>query len=54
MAKIEQEFHAAWKSAGTYQATPFLPRKPIPDIGHERIDGERFHSPDLAMRSGSS
>ncbi|QXQ07613.1 aromatic ring-hydroxylating dioxygenase subunit alpha [Sphingosinicellaceae bacterium] len=53
MAKIEQEFHAAWQSQGEYQATPFLPRKPIPDIGHERIDGERFHSPDFMAREWS-
>lgn len=51
MAKIEQEFLDARKpQAGAYQAPPFLPRQPIPDIGQARIDGERFHSRDFMAR----
>lgn len=50
MAKIEAEFLAARPSDSQYQATPFLPRKPIPDIGSARIDGERFYSPDFMRR----
>lgn len=53
MGKIEQEFLAAWKSEGEFQAKPFMPRQPIPDIGHERIDGERFYSPEFAAREWS-
>jgi phenylpropionate dioxygenase-like ring-hydroxylating dioxygenase large terminal subunit len=50
LAKVEREFIAArgdQLNRGAYQAPPFLPRKPIPDIGHERIDGERFFSPQF-------
>ncbi|MDH7637341.1 aromatic ring-hydroxylating oxygenase subunit alpha [Sphingomonas oryzagri] len=50
MAKIEQEFLAARGTPGDHQAAPFLPRKPIPDIGSGRIDGERFHSRDFMAR----
>lgn len=50
MAKIEAEFLAARGMPGEYQAAPFLPRKPIPNIGLERIDGERFYSPAFMQR----
>ncbi|MFA7439727.1 MAG: aromatic ring-hydroxylating dioxygenase subunit alpha [Sphingomonadaceae bacterium] len=50
MAKIEQEFLDARGHGGAYQAEPFLPRKPIPDIGLSRVDGERFHSREFMER----
>lgn len=53
MSKVEREFLAArgdQLNQGTYKAPPFLPRKPIPNIGLERIDGERFFSPDFMRR----
>ena len=53
MAKIEKEFIAARgdrAGRGTYQADPFMPRKPIPNIGLDRIDGQRFFSPEFMRR----
>lgn len=50
MAKIEHEFMGTPRTQGQWQATPFLPRKPIPDIGSARIDGERFHSHEFMAR----
>lgn len=50
MAKVESEFVEARGTKGEYQARPFLPRKPIPDIGQDKIDGERFHSAEFAER----
>ncbi|HEY9091509.1 aromatic ring-hydroxylating dioxygenase subunit alpha [Parasphingorhabdus sp.] len=50
MAKIEKEFLEARKPDGDFEAPPFLPRKPIPDIGSQRIDGERFHSREFMER----
>lgn len=50
MAQIEKELLEARKDPDqdlVYQATPFLPRKPIPNIGLERIDGDRFYSRDF-------
>ncbi|MEQ8484197.1 MAG: aromatic ring-hydroxylating dioxygenase subunit alpha [Pseudomonadales bacterium] len=46
MAKIEAEIlrRRAPADEPEYQAKPFLPRKPIPNIGLERVDGERFYS----------
>jgi hypothetical protein len=50
MAKIEldiieqREDQAAQEQ---YQARPFLPRKPIPNIGLERIGGERFYTKEF-------
>lgn len=44
MAKVEGEFLKAPRSEGEFETPSFLPRKPIPDIGKEKIDGERFHS----------
>lgn len=49
MARIEDTL-AFTETAGDYKATPFLPRKPIPDIGSARIDGERFHSSEFMAR----
>jgi phenylpropionate dioxygenase-like ring-hydroxylating dioxygenase large terminal subunit len=48
VAKIEQEFLTARGVQTDFQAPPFLPRKAIPNIGLERIDGERFHSAEFA------
>ncbi|GGC40551.1 (2Fe-2S)-binding protein [Novosphingobium marinum] len=50
MAKVEKEFVDGRKQEGDYKAAPFLPRKPIPDIGLQRIDGERFHSREFMKR----
>ncbi len=51
MAKIEQSLI---KALGTdhpaTEAPPFLPRKPIPVIGYQRIDGTRFHSREFMER----
>jgi phenylpropionate dioxygenase-like ring-hydroxylating dioxygenase large terminal subunit len=52
MAAIERE----WLDSkfphknGTFKAPPFLPRKPIPNIGLERIDDKRFHSPEFMLQ----
>ena len=50
MAKIESEFVAARGLSGPTEAKPFLPRTPIPDIGLEPVDGERFYSPEFMRR----
>lgn len=50
VAKIESEFLHVYPPAGEYQARPFLPRRPIPDLGHARIDGERFHSTEFMAK----
>lgn len=51
MAKIEQDLTGTPPAeAKEWQATPFLPRKPIADIGQQRIDGERFHSREFMQR----
>lgn len=50
MAKIEDEFLAARKDGDQYPTPSFLPRKPIPDLGHEPIDGERFYSREFMER----
>jgi len=52
MAKIEREFLQGRADSDDHQYTtpPFLPRKPIPDLGLERIDGERFYSLDFMHR----
>ena len=50
MARIEKEFILARGPQKGYQTPAFLPRKPIPNIGSARIDGERFHSRDFMAR----
>jgi phenylpropionate dioxygenase-like ring-hydroxylating dioxygenase large terminal subunit len=50
MARIEREFIAARGPQRGYQTPGFLPRKPIPNIGSGRIDGERFNSPEFMER----
>lgn len=50
MAQIEREIISRrdnQKEQEQFQAAPFLPRKPIPNIGLERIDGERFYSKEF-------
>jgi len=50
MAKIEEEFIASRGAQTGFATPPFLPRKPIPQIGWTRIDGERFHSREFMER----
>lgn len=50
MAKIEQDLISALGQQTAKQTPPFVPRKPIPQIGYQRIDGERFHSPEFMRR----
>jgi len=50
MAKIEQEFMTARGPQSGYHTPAFLPRKPIPQIGTGRIDGERFYSREFMER----
>lgn len=51
MAKIEQRLiEALGPQQEPTQAPPFLPRKPIPVLGYQRIDGARFHSPEFMQR----
>ena len=43
MAKIEKDFiERDNPTRRGFKAEPFIPRKPIPDLGHEKLDGERF------------
>jgi phenylpropionate dioxygenase-like ring-hydroxylating dioxygenase large terminal subunit len=50
VAKVEDEFLAARGPQAGYPTPAFLPRKPIPDLGHARIDGARFSSPEFMAR----
>lgn len=51
MAKIEQRLiDELGPQRETTQAPPFVPRKPIPVLGYQRIDGDRFHSRDIMQR----
>jgi hypothetical protein len=47
MAKIEWDLLTARGDQTGYATPPFLPKKPIPQLGVGRIDGERFHSRDF-------
>jgi phenylpropionate dioxygenase-like ring-hydroxylating dioxygenase large terminal subunit len=47
VALIEKDLEALEKTERDFLAPPFLPRKPIPDLGLERIEGERFYSPEF-------
>ncbi|MBM4205210.1 MAG: aromatic ring-hydroxylating dioxygenase subunit alpha [Gammaproteobacteria bacterium] len=50
MARIEAEILSRRQDqtpAAERPAALFLPRKPIPNIGLERIDGQRFYSPEF-------
>lgn len=47
MAQIEEDLKRQPKTKGNFQATPFLPRKPIPNIGLERLDGERYYTKEF-------
>ena len=33
-----------------FKAEPFIPRKPIPDLGHEKLDGERFYTKEFMQK----
>jgi phenylpropionate dioxygenase-like ring-hydroxylating dioxygenase large terminal subunit len=50
MARIEREFVAARGPQTGYHTPGFMPRKPIPNIGSARIDGERFNSREFMDR----
>jgi phenylpropionate dioxygenase-like ring-hydroxylating dioxygenase large terminal subunit len=50
MAKIERDLLAARESQSGYATPAFLPRRPIPRIGLDRIDGERFHTHEFMQR----
>lgn len=51
MAKVENEFLARENpTLRDFQAKPFLPRRPIPDLGFARVDGARFYSTDFMQQ----
>lgn len=50
MAKIERDLLAAIDISQATRTPSFVPRKPIPQIGYQRIDGERFHSREFMQR----
>lgn len=53
MAKIEKDFiERDNPTRREFKAEPFIPRKPIPDLGHEKLDGERFYKRIYAKRMG--
>ena len=31
-----------------------MPRKPIPDLGHEKLDGKRFYTQDFMQKEWDS
>jgi phenylpropionate dioxygenase-like ring-hydroxylating dioxygenase large terminal subunit len=48
VAAIEQEFmQRDDPRLGEFKAPPFIPRRGNADLGLEKIDGERFHSPEF-------
>jgi len=48
MAIIEQEFlERTNPRTGEFKAPPFIPRKKAPDLGLERLKGERYYSPEF-------
>ena len=51
MAKIEKDFlERKNPTKREFKAQPFIPRKPIPDLGHEKLDGERFYSREFMQK----
>ena len=45
MAKVEKDFlERKNPTERNFKAKPFMPRKPIPDLGHEKLDGKRFYT----------
>ena len=41
MAKVEKDFlERKNPTERNFKAKPFMPRKPIPDLGHEKLDGK--------------
>ena len=54
MAKIEKDFiERENPTKRDFKAEPFIPRKPIPDLGHEKLDGERFYSCQVLVQTES-
>jgi phenylpropionate dioxygenase-like ring-hydroxylating dioxygenase large terminal subunit len=55
MAKIEKDFiERENPTKRDFKAEPFIPRKPIPDLGHEKLDGERFYSREFMQKEWDS
>ena len=51
MAKIEKDFlERKNPTKSNFKAKPFMPRKPIPDLGHEKLDGKRFYTQDFMQK----
>ena len=51
MAKIEKDFlKRKTPTERNFKAKPFMPRKPIPDLGHEKLDGERFYTHEFMQQ----
>ena len=55
MAKIEKDFLKRKNpTERNFKAKPFMPRKPIPDLGHEKLDGERFYTHEFMQQEWDS
>ena len=55
MAEIEKDIlNREEPTNRNFKAEPFIPRKPIPDLGHEKIDGERFYSREFMQKEWES
>ena len=55
MAKIEKDFLKRKNpTERNFKAKPFMPRKSIPDLGHEKLDGERFYTQDFMQQEWDS
>ncbi len=55
MAKIEKDFiERENPTKRDFKAEPFIPRKPIPDLGHEKLDGKRFYSREFMQKEWDS
>ena len=51
MAKVEKDFlERKNPTERNFKAKPFMPRKPIPDLGHEKLDGKRFYTQDFMQK----
>ena len=55
MAEIEQDLEKRENpTKRDFKAKEFIPRKPIPDIGQEKLDGERFYSKEFMQKEWES
>ncbi len=55
MAKVEKDFlERKNPTERNFKAKPFMPRKPIPDLGHEKLDGKRFYTQDFMQKEWDS